>query len=71
MTHYQQILKIPTTGSLYAESLPKIEDIVAIQVLNRALWFIFLRHTSASLLIQENADPDIYPRIWLTFGWLY
>lgn len=32
---------------------------IAGQAVETALLTIFLRHTSASLLIQENADPDV------------
>jgi len=59
MTHYQQILKIPTTGKSLCRITPKIEDAVANSGIKTGLCSLFLRHTSASLLIQENADPDV------------
>lgn len=37
----------------------KIEDAVAESRVETGLCVLFLRHTSASLLIQENADPDV------------
>ena len=59
MLHHQEILKIKTTGkSLYNISL-KIEDVVANSGIKTGLCSLFLRHTSASLVIQENADPDV------------
>ncbi len=59
MTHYQKLLKIPTTGKSLYNITPKIEAIVAESNVETGLCTLFLRHTSASLLIQENADPDV------------
>ncbi len=57
--HYQQILKIPTTGKSLCKITSKVEAIVAESGVETGLCTLFLRHTSASLLIQENADPDV------------
>lgn len=57
--HYQQLLKIPTTGKSLCKITPKVEAIVAETRVETGLCTLFLRHTSASLLIQENADPDV------------
>ncbi|MBD2778694.1 secondary thiamine-phosphate synthase enzyme YjbQ [Iningainema tapete] len=59
MTHHQRLLKIPTTGKSLQNITPKIEAIVAETGIETGLCTLFLRHTSASLLIQENADPDV------------
>ncbi|MEG3933430.1 MULTISPECIES: secondary thiamine-phosphate synthase enzyme YjbQ [unclassified Microcoleus] len=59
MNHYQQILKIQTTGKSLSKITPKIEDAVATSGIKTGLCSLFLRHTSASLVIQENADPDV------------
>jgi len=59
MTHYQKLLKIPTIGKSLYNITPKIEAIVAESNVEIGLCTLFLRHTSASLLIQENADPDV------------
>ena len=40
-------------------SPPKVADWVAQNGLRDGLVTLHLRHTSASLLIQENADPDV------------
>lgn len=37
----------------------KVQAIVADSQIQTGLCTLFLRHTSASLLIQENADPDV------------
>jgi secondary thiamine-phosphate synthase enzyme len=57
--HYQKLLKISTTGKSLYNITSKIEAIVAESGVEIGLCTLFLRHTSASLLIQENADPDV------------
>ncbi|TBR60866.1 hypothetical protein B4U84_08515 [Westiellopsis prolifica IICB1] len=59
MTHYQKLLRISTTGKSLHNITTKIEAIVAESGVETGLCTLFLRHTSASLLIQENADPDV------------
>ena len=59
MTHYQKLLKVSTTGKSLHNITQKIEDAVAEARVETGLCVLFLRHTSASLLIQENADPDV------------
>ncbi|MFH7026823.1 MAG: secondary thiamine-phosphate synthase enzyme YjbQ [Heteroscytonema crispum UTEX LB 1556] len=59
MTHYQKLLRVSTTGKSLHNITPKIESIVAESGVETGLCTLFLRHTSASLLIQENADPDV------------
>ncbi len=59
MTHYQKLLRISTTGKSLQNITPHIEAIVAESRVETGLCTLFLRHTSASLLIQENADPDV------------
>ncbi|MEZ2303861.1 MAG: secondary thiamine-phosphate synthase enzyme YjbQ [Microcoleus sp.] len=59
MTHYQQIFKINTIGKSLCKITDQVENVVANSGINTGLCTLFLRHTSASLLIQENADPDV------------
>jgi secondary thiamine-phosphate synthase enzyme len=59
MTHDQKLLKVSTTGKSLHNITQKIEDAVAESRVETGLCVLFLRHTSASLLIQENADPDV------------
>jgi secondary thiamine-phosphate synthase enzyme len=59
MTHYQKLLRVSTTGKSLHNITSKIEAIVAESGVETGLCTLFLRHTSASLLIQENADPDV------------
>jgi secondary thiamine-phosphate synthase enzyme len=59
MSHYQKLLRISTTGKSFYNITAKIEDTVAESGVETGLCTLFLRHTSASLVIQENADPDV------------
>lgn len=59
MSHYQKLLRVSTLGKSLYNITPKIEAIVADSKVETGLCTLFLRHTSASLLIQENADPNV------------
>ena len=59
MKHYQQALRLQTVGKSLHNITRKIERIVAESDVETGLCTIFVRHTSASLVIQENADPDV------------
>lgn len=59
MTHYQQVLRISTAGKSLNRFTNKVQSVVAESGIKTGLCTLFLRHTSASLLIQENADPDV------------
>ncbi|HBE21547.1 MAG TPA: hypothetical protein DEG17_21220 [Cyanobacteria bacterium UBA11149] len=59
MTHYQQRITIQTIGKSLTNITSKIQSVVNDSSIDTGLCTIFLRHTSASLLIQENADPDV------------
>ncbi|MGI0494779.1 secondary thiamine-phosphate synthase enzyme YjbQ [Alkalinema pantanalense CENA528] len=59
MAHYQKILTIRTRGKSLQKITSQIQTIVAESGIQTGLCHLFLRHTSASLIIQENADPDV------------
>ncbi|NEP83827.1 MAG: YjbQ family protein [Okeania sp. SIO3B3] len=59
MTHYQQLLQINTSGKSLLKITSKVQESVARSGVKTGLCNLFLRHTSASLIIQENADPDV------------
>lgn len=59
MNHYQKIISIPTSGKSLCKITSQVQTIVAESGIETGLCTLFLRHTSASLLIQENADPDV------------
>jgi secondary thiamine-phosphate synthase enzyme len=57
--HHQEVLQIPTRGKSLTKITSQIEPIVRNSGIQTGLCTVFLCHTSASLLIQENADPDV------------
>ena len=59
MAHYQKLLTIPSTPKSFVKITSQITSIVAESGIQTGLCTLFLRHTSASLIIQENADPDV------------
>jgi secondary thiamine-phosphate synthase enzyme len=52
-------LTIPTRGRGFYEVTGQVADWVSKDGFRTGLVTLHLRHTSASLLIQENADPDV------------
>ena len=52
-------LSVQTQGPGLFEVTRQVVAWTAQQGLTRGLLTLFCRHTSASLLIQENADPDV------------
>ena len=55
----QTILTIETSGPGLYEFTGPAQDFVSRHPADTALLTVFVRHTSCSLLIQENADPDV------------
>ncbi|WNZ48225.1 secondary thiamine-phosphate synthase enzyme YjbQ [Leptolyngbya boryana CZ1] len=56
---HQKILRIATQGKSLLKITSQVNAIVADSGIKTGLCNLFLRHTSASLIIQENADPDV------------
>jgi secondary thiamine-phosphate synthase enzyme len=52
-------LTIETPGQGLVEITDQVRDFVKAQNIQTGLLSVFCRHTSASLLIQENAEPDV------------
>jgi secondary thiamine-phosphate synthase enzyme len=52
-------IEVTTAGKGLFEITPQVATWVAEQRPSVGLLTLFCRHTSASLLIQENADPDV------------
>ena len=61
-------LEISTRGQGLYEFTSTISEWVRLQKIQIGLLTIFCRHTSASLLIQENADPTVRQDINAYFG---
>ena len=52
-------LTIQTPGRGLIEITSEVRSNIAQSGIQQGLLTLFIRHTSASLLIQENADPDV------------
>ena len=59
MQQFLHTLQVTTRGKGLVEITPQIRPWVEAQRIGTGLLTVFRRHTSASLLIQENADPDV------------
>ena len=59
LSRMQTTMHIPTRGQGLYEFTREVTDWVRAQGVDGGLLTLFMRHTSASLLIQENADPDV------------
>lgn len=55
----QTTLRIETRGRGFIDVTDRLQRAVMDSGLSTGLATAFVRHTSASLLIQENADPDV------------
>jgi secondary thiamine-phosphate synthase enzyme len=54
-----QKITVVTSGRGLIDVTDRVVGFVREQAIGSGLLTIFCRHTSASLLIQENADPDV------------
>ena len=59
MKQYQKEISIKTVGKSLHNISSKIKQVVTESQIDTGLCIVFIRHTSASLIIQENADPDV------------
>ena len=50
---------IKTEGQKLTEITSQISQVLMTQVIENGLVTIYIKHTSASLIIQENADSDV------------
>ncbi|MFZ4640864.1 MAG: secondary thiamine-phosphate synthase enzyme YjbQ [Nodosilinea sp.] len=57
--HYQQVISLRSSGKGLYPITQAIQEQVSRAGVRTGLCTVFLRHTSASLIIQENADPDV------------
>jgi secondary thiamine-phosphate synthase enzyme len=59
MRQFSHALAVPTSGKGLYEITAKVASWVRDCGLREGLLTVFVQHTSASLTIQENADPDV------------
>lgn len=59
MKQLQKTIAVPTTGRGFYDVTGEVRAVVAASGVRTGLCTLFVRHTSASLVIQENADPAV------------
>lgn len=59
MRQVQRSLSIETQGRGLYEFSTRVKEALAESGIREGLCTVFVAHTSASLLIQENADPEV------------
>ena len=59
MALYQKTLEISTLPKSFLDITKNIQAIVSESGLDNGVCSLFIRHTSASLVIQENYDPSV------------
>ncbi len=59
MRQAQHHLEVATRGKGLTEITEPVARWLEIQRIDTGLLTLFCRHTSASLIVQENADPDV------------
>ncbi len=59
MRQLHRSFQVETRGKGLYEISRSVRDALAASAIERGLATVFIAHTSASLLIQENADPEV------------
>jgi secondary thiamine-phosphate synthase enzyme len=59
MKVHQEIVEVRTRGRGLIDATAQVAEVVAKSGVITGLCTIFVQHTSASLVIQENADPAV------------
>lgn len=55
----QEIISVKTQGRNTVDITTEVEKIVSRSAVKSGLCHVFIQHTSASLILCENADPDV------------
>jgi secondary thiamine-phosphate synthase enzyme len=59
MKQFSHVLAVPTRGKGLYDITGKVAAWVRERGVREGLLTVFVQHTSASLTVQENADPDV------------
>ncbi|SRR5690606_11143256 len=59
MTHHRERLEVETRGRGFVDITERVQRAVAASGIEEGLCTVFVHHTSASLVICENADPSV------------
>lgn len=68
MRQASTVMELSTSGQRLYEITREVMRWVAEQAMDEGLLTLFCRHTSASLLIQENAAPEVKDDLVAFFG---
>ena len=55
----QKTIRIETQGRGIVDITPDVQSVVAHSGIRLGICQVFIHHTSASLMLSENADPDV------------
>lgn len=59
MRAHQETIEVKTHGRGFTDVTGEVSRVVAASGVKTGICNVFIQHTSASLLIQENADPAV------------
>lgn len=59
MRHHAEVLRVETPGRTLIELTDQLQEVVARADIRGGMANAFVHHTSASLIISENADPAV------------
>lgn len=59
MRMHQERTRISTKGRSFVDVTREVQRVVDASAVQTGLCVLFVQHTSASLVIQENADPSV------------
>lgn len=59
MKQFQETLPVQTAGAGFTDITGAVNRLIGQSGIRTGLLTLFIRHTSASLTVQENADPDV------------
>jgi secondary thiamine-phosphate synthase enzyme len=68
MKQATRFLRVDTHGRDFYELTAPVVDFVRVNRVSEGLLTVFCRHTSASLLITENADPSVLDDLETVFA---
>ena len=59
MVVFQDILEIRTSPKSFLDITSQVQNFVTMSNIQNGICHLFIKHTSASLIIQENYDPSV------------
>lgn len=68
MRQATRIIRVETGGRGFYDVTAALRDVVRGARMGEGLLTVFCRHTSASLLVQENADPSVLSDLEAAFA---